>query len=250
MRLAELGKVLVLVSVFWGVTVNADVDNHVVRIAAEDSWPPFSDRNGQGLSKKIAEAAFAYSNYRLEISVVPYARALRQVEQGLLDGCWNVTRQANTEARYHFGEEPLLKADISFYYRAGTALHYTSFAEIPDGTQVGVIIDYEYGDEFEQHKHRFDLVSVSTQKSLLYMLNARRFDVVLMFDKVFESHIASLQLNPEDYRQGHSFYTSEIYIAFNASNKKAEIYSQALDSGLRQLRESGRYNEIMADLSP
>lgn len=250
MRLSYLTKLMWALLLSAASITMAQDAKPVIRIAAEDSWPPFSDSNGQGLSRQIATAAFGHSGYTLDINVVPYARALRQVEQGLADACWNVTRQANTEARYHFGEEPLLQADISFFYRADTPLHYTGFAEIPSGTKIGVIIDYEYGDEFEKHKNRFKLWPVSTQKSLLYMLKAHRFDVVLMFDKVFDANVRLLELNPEDYKKGHNFYTSDIYIAFDAANDNAELYSQALDAGLRALRESGRHDEIMGEALP
>lgn len=237
---------LLLLLVVCSGTAAAEKKAGVIRIAAEDSWPPFSDHSGNGLSRQIATEAFALSGYQIDTLVVPYARALRLVEQGEMDACWNVTRQSNTEAMYHFGEEPLLQADISFFYRANTPMHYTDFADIPNGTKIGVIIDYEYGDEFEAHKSRFQIMAVSTQKSLLYMLKAGRFDVVLMFDKVFESNIKTLGLNLADYEKGHRFYTSDIYIAFNAASPQSAVYSQALDEGLKALRKSGRYQALMS----
>lgn len=90
-------------------------DERIVQIAAENSWPPFSGRRGQGLSQQIAGEAFALSGYRLELTVVPYARALRLVDHGEVDGCWNVTRQANTQKRFHFGSEPAAASRCLFY---------------------------------------------------------------------------------------------------------------------------------------
>lgn len=219
--------------------------DQVVRIAAENSWPPFSGRRGLGLSQKIASEAFAVTGYRLDLIVVPYARALRLVDQGEVDGCWNVTRQANTEERFHFGTEPLLQADVSFIYRANNVYDFTTIADIPTGTKIGVIIGYEYGDEFELHKDRFQITSVPSQKSLLYMLSAGRFDMVLMFDEVFAFKLAELKLKPAGYVKGNNFYRSDIFIAFNASSPRSHILSQALDKGLQYLHKTGRYAEIM-----
>ncbi|MBU2887518.1 transporter substrate-binding domain-containing protein [Gilvimarinus agarilyticus] len=219
--------------------------NRMVRIAAEDSWLPFSGPQGRGLSHQIAAEAFATQRYQLLIHAAPYARALRMVEQGQVDACWNVTRQANTEARFHFGTEPLLHAGVSFIYRADNVHPYTQIADIPNGTKIGVILGFEYGDVFERHKHRFKIQAVPTQKSLLLMLEAQRFDLVLMFDEVFAFNLDALELDPAAFIKGRSFYRSDIFIAFDASSPRSVVLSDALDKGLKHLRQTGRYAEIM-----
>ena len=45
---------------------NASVKPMVIRIAAEDNWPPFSDEKGKGLSAQLVSAAFARSGYKIE----------------------------------------------------------------------------------------------------------------------------------------------------------------------------------------
>ncbi len=222
----------------------SSVEKDVILIAAEDSWPPFSDEKGEGISNHIASAAFAHSGYQIQTIVMPYARALKETAQGNVMACWNVTRQTNTDEIYHFGSVPLLQAKISFYYRKDSSLNYQSIDELDDGTHVGVIIGYEYGDEYENQKTRLQPQAVSNQYNLLRMLKAKRLDVVLMFDKVFESTVKKHNLNPEDYVRGVNFYTSDIYIAFNKGSEDAKRYSEALDRGLIYLKESGQYDQL------
>ena len=223
-------------------------NERVILIAAEDSWPPFSNEKGEGISSRIATAAFNHSGYQIKTIVMPYARALREAASGGVAACWNVTRQTNTEETYHFGNEPLLQAKISFYYRKDTPLNYQSIDDLADNTQVGVIIGYEYGDDYENQKSRLQPKAVSNQFNLLKMLDAKRLDVVLMFDKVFESTIKKHNLNPDDYVRGVNFYTSDIYIAFHKESNDALRYSNALDKGLIHLKESGEYDKLFNSL--
>lgn len=229
----------------------ADVsfDRETVVIAAEDSWPPFSDRNGRGISYDIAKAALATQGYDIKTIVVPYARALKLARHGSVDACWNVTRQSNTEKTYHFGEEPLLQADISYYYASGSKNDYEEMKRIPIGTRVGVVLGYEYGDQFEIFKNRFKVLALPSQASLLKMLKAGRLDVVFMFDRVFESIVAENKFDQADFRKGVRFYTSDIYIAFSPVIPKHLELSEALDRGLREIRKSGEYKRIINNVS-
>ncbi|MBU2176410.1 MAG: hypothetical protein KJ556_14915, partial [Gammaproteobacteria bacterium] len=87
----------------------------LIRIAAEDNWPPFSDEQGKGLSEQLVKAAFATQGYQISTVVVPYARALYFTSKGDTDACWNVTRQLSTERDFILHKTPLFSADSSFY---------------------------------------------------------------------------------------------------------------------------------------
>lgn len=69
--------------------------------------------------------------------------------------------------------------------------------------------------------------------------------MVLMFDEVFAFNLAELKLKPGSFVKGHNFYRSDIFIAFNASSPRSAVLSQALDEGLKYLRATGRYAEIL-----
>lgn len=238
-------KYRLALALFYSFAVAASEQRNIkLLIAAEDSWPPFSDRRGNGISYNLAKAALATQGYDLKKIVVPYARALQLTRSGKVDACWNVTRQYNTEEDFLFGDEPLFNADISFYYSVDRPSGFDSIESVPSDTRVGVILGYEYGDAFEQHKNRFKLVALPSQASLLKMMDAGRLDVVLMFDKVFDSVVASQKFEKEKFRKGNTFYTSQIYIAFSAKSDLSIQYSAVLDRGIRELKATGVYEMI------
>ncbi len=221
----------------------------LIHIAAEDNWPPFSDHKGQGLSEQLVKAAFATQGYQITTVVVPYARALYFTRQGKTDACWNVTRQQNTEQEFTLHKTPLFSADSSFYYYLRSK-PYASVAQIPDGAVVGVILSYEYGDLFEQHKHRFKLVQVSTHAQLIGLLNSNKLDLAIFFDDVLRYYLQHEGIKAQNIQRGQLNYSSEIYLAFSKDNPQSIKRAKALDAGIKQLKKSGVYQHLLSGIRP
>lgn len=239
----------VWVIVLWSSAVHAvpstsSAPEKIVTIAAEDNWPPFSDEKGRGLSYTLVQAALRQSGYQLKTVVVPYARALYYTEHNMVDGCWNVTKQQSTSSRFLLHQVPLFRASSSFYYYK-KAKTFTSVATIPNRTVVGVILGYEYGDAFEKHKQRFNLVEVSTHEQLVKLLQADKLDVALFFDDVLSFYLKQWQLSDPLIIRGEENFVSELFIAFDKNNEHSQMKADALDQGLRQLQQSGEYQRLM-----
>jgi polar amino acid transport system substrate-binding protein len=221
----------------------------LIRIAAEDNWPPFSDHQGRGLSELLVKAAFATQGYQIRTVVVPYARALHATRQGDTDACWNVTRQHNTEQEFILHKIPLFTADSSFYYYQKPQ-PYLSVAQIPDGTAVGVILGYEYGDLYEKHKHRFHLVQVSTHAQLIGLLNSGKLDLAIFFDDVLHYYLQQEGIKAPNIQRGQLNYRSEIYLAFSKDNPQSIQRAEALDAGITELKKSGVYQQLLQGIRP
>lgn len=215
-----------------------------VRIAAEDNWPPFSDERGQGLSKQLVQAALAASGYQIETIAMPYARALHETAQGDVDGCWNVTRQQSTLDQYLLHQTPLFQARASFYYHDNVQ-SYRSVADIPDDTVVGVILGYEYGDLYEQHKQRFKLVEVSTHGQLIQLLDAGKLDVAIFFDDVLAYYLRKPEFQQVKLLRGHTNHVSDIFVAFTKNKTRSVELATALDRGLAELKRNGTYQRLL-----
>lgn len=216
-----------------------------ILIAAEDSWPPYSDSAGQGISYNLVSAALALVGHDIAIDVVPYARALHYTEIGKVHACWNVTRQPSTEALFYFGQQPLLRAQASYYYPKGAARDFSGPASIPDGVRIGVIIDYEYGEQYTSHQHRFEQVSVPNQDQLIKMLLAHRIDAAIMFDEVAKYTLQEMNLANDVIERGAANHISEIYVAFSRQYPQHQQLAADLDRGLQALKDSGRYKELI-----
>jgi polar amino acid transport system substrate-binding protein len=228
---------LLFVMVLLGFSLKAQ---ETVILAAEDSWPPFAKSNGEGISKSIIEKAYAYSGMDVQFVIVPYARALNMAQAGEVDGAFNVTKQGSTEAKFHFGEEPLLRVSASFYYSPSSKLNYKSVSEIPEGTKIATILGYEYGDSYTQNQARFTESRVATQQQIVKLLLSGRVDMAIMFDEVASYTIDEMGFEQSVLRKGALNHTSEIYVAFNKKLKGSEKVRK-LDLGLKAIRDESAF---------
>jgi polar amino acid transport system substrate-binding protein len=213
--------------------------NSKVTLAVENSWPPYSNNQGNGISKEIIIKAYHAVNVEVEFIVVPYTRALHMVKIGSADGAFNVTKQANTEDIFNFGEEYLLKAKASYYYNQDATLNFSTATSIPDGTTIALILGYEYGDIFQQNKHRFKEVRVVNQEQIVQLIRKKRVDMAIMFDEVAKDTMTNMGLKHSSIKQGQINHQSDIYVAFSKINDTKEMM-RLLDEGLNRIRSSLR----------
>lgn len=207
-----------------------------VLLAAEDSWPPYSGPNGQGISQQTIVEAYHAVNVEVDFVVVPYARALQMVKSGEVDGAFNVTKQHSTVEQFRFGREPLIKAQASFYYSPISALQLNSINDAPDGTVIALILGYEYGELYELNRHRFKEIRVSNQQQIINLLRKNRVDLAIMFDRVAAYYIQQMELPEHSIRQGNTNHISDIYVAFNKDKPSLPPLIDKLDQGLRLIR--------------
>lgn len=122
---------------------------------------------------------------------------------------------------------------------------YTSIADIPDNASIGVIIDYEYGDIYDQHKHRFNEIKVLLQSQIIHMLQLDRIDGAIMFDDVANHTLKTMNLAEDTISKGFLNHTSDVYVAFSKSNKSSVEFANLLDQGLLNIKNNGQYLEII-----
>lgn len=222
---------------------------HPLTLAVEDSWPPYSHADGSGISRNLVTRALQLEGITPQFLVQPYARVLFSIQKGDVVGGFNITRQQSTEALFIFGEEPLLLAHASFYFRPGDEARHQHINDLPDGTRIGLIIDYEYGDEYERQRGRFTEIRVSRHEQLIKMLLKNRVDTILMFDAVGDYTLQQLRAETSDaswdIRRGMPNHESRIFVGFSRAHPEAATIAAALDRGLRRLRQSGDYQHII-----
>ncbi|RYY02952.1 MAG: transporter substrate-binding domain-containing protein [Gammaproteobacteria bacterium] len=237
-------SLFLLLILFFTTTVFAQSPPQLLILGAEDSWPPYTDKQGEGISTNIIRAAFAKEGIQTEIHVRPYARVLQEIKAGVLDGGYNVTRQQNTEAEFIFGHEPILRAKAYWYVSARSPITFSAISQVPDGLRVGGIIDYEYGDIYEQQRKRFREVRVPRQSQLLKMLEAGRIDAAVMFEEEANQALREMRLPANAVRKVMYNHTSDIYVAFSRKKEESAKNAVALDKGLKLLKTSGEYEKL------
>jgi polar amino acid transport system substrate-binding protein len=222
-------------------------DDIRIYLGAEDSWPPYSDAQGQGISTDLVKAAFAKTGLAPTFIVLPYARVLHDLRSGKIDGGYNVTLQTTTKEKYVFGQIPLLTVESYWFFIPGTHPTIKSITDIPDNFRVGIIRDYEYGDAYEHHRHRFAEVQVSQQSQIIRMLKQGRIDAVVMYDREAEYALKEMNLDAAIFDKRFLNHQGNVYVAFSQKTQKAKWLAEQLDKGLLMMKESGEYDRILSD---
>jgi polar amino acid transport system substrate-binding protein len=219
-----------------------------VRIGAEDDWRPYAYVSGKepvGFAVDIVKAAWAAANVSLELVPLPYARCMRMVDNGDLDGCFDTLRDARTETRYRWHREPLFKARISIY---GRTVGPNAPLIGPDdllGQRIGVTNGYDYGAKFDNDRRMVRDVAVSDLASLRKLV-AGRVDYALVYDQV-AGHIAGLhpELAPYFVQRG-VLVEPLLYLSFKRNGEALAPLIAKFDKGLEHIRKSGEYARIEA----
>ncbi|WP_191253489.1 substrate-binding periplasmic protein [Kordiimonas sediminis] len=215
----------------------------VYELGAEDSWSPFSNPDGTGISNTIVKEAFRAEGVQVAFKVGPYARLLRLVETGDLVGLFNVTREPSTESKYLFGREKLFRAKTAYYHHVDRPLTVSAYDQLQNGEMIGMILGYEYGPFILQNSN-VQKIRVNRQENLILMLERGRIDAAILFDA-----IAAIQLEKSNttgiIKRAFDGQHSDIYVAFSRLHPDAEYLLEKLDAGLRKLQMSGRIKELM-----
>lgn len=238
-KLAKKFRLVALPLVFICLSPLRLLASQIVLLAVEDSWPPYATHDGTGISRTIVESAFEKVGFQVEFIVVPYARALKMAEKGEVDGVFNVTRQASTEQRFYFGKYPILQAKASFYYAPNYHHEYQSIAQHPSKLNFALIIGYEYGNQFEALKSKFNEVRVNNQEQIIRLLMSGRVEAAIMFDEVAAYTLKEMKLERNVIQKGAVNHVSDIYVAFSKSAKRKGVKGmmQALDRGLEAIKK-------------
>lgn len=225
-----------------------DEDTSVrIRLGAEDSWPPYSDEHGQGISTELIKAAFAKSGLYPGFQALPYARVLHDLSSGKIDGGYNVTLQSTTKEKYLFGKIPLLTVESYWFFLPESFPQIKRIEDIPAKFRVGIIRDYEYGDIYEQHRQRFTEIQLTQQSQIIRMLKQGRIDAAVMFDREAEYAIKKMGLDKNLFEKRFLNHRGDVYLAFSHKSSRAVWLSQEFDKGLLMLKESGEYDRILVE---
>lgn len=216
-------------------------------IVIEDNAPPYSDSLGKGISYNLIKAIFKNSKYNVNLQKVPYARAVQLLKHDKVDGALHVTKEVQYRDLFYFSDEVFMTLNAHMYYNLKSKASYKTLAEVPNDTNIGVTIDFEYGKEFSENKKRFKLNKVSSQEQLIGLLQNNRINFALMYEGVAQHTLKRMKLPKNFIRKGELVTQSDAYLAFNKNRKHIKELAKFYDKRLRELKDNGEYQKILEE---
>lgn len=188
-RLVVAGGLVLLLLVAW---CNPAVAQRTVSLVG-DPWPPYVNGNlGEyaetGIAVEIINRVFAQiEGVQASFPLIPWKRALLEVERGQSDGIAMLLKTAERE-RYMRYSAPLITGYNLLWYlekAPGEAFVWNRIEDL-HGLRIGAVEGYSYGDEIDAAIAAGEIVAVlgPTVEHLFAMLVAGRVDLVMANDAV------------------------------------------------------------------
>ncbi|WP_281557286.1 transporter substrate-binding domain-containing protein [Thalassomonas sp. RHCl1] len=208
----------------------------------------------RGIFYDISERIFTAAGYKLLPVYAPFSRAILLAQQGELDVM--TTLYKDEIAGLLYPDEAVCYAKEMFFVRSGDPWRYTGLPSLADlhasGDKVLVSHGYDYGNRvFKQFMKVtpelfFVLGGASTFERAIHLLLNKRVRVVVFDHSVMAYSLARLQLEGEIIPAGAMHQGKKLYISISAKTADAGKLRETFDAGLKQLKSSRDFQQLLA----
>ena len=214
--------------------------------AVNDYWPPFSDDSlqGNGLGVELLRLAMTPLGHAVSFEHLPWTRLLKMAEVGedmVIAGLW--FNQDRT--RFLLYSEPYYQSKIKFLKRADDTFTYAGIKSL-DGKAVGIIANYQYGDDFYQTDSFKRYPAKDIQLNIDRLLK-RRIDLTLDTAGVLMAAVRNF--TPEQQKQlalvDAPLREAPVYIACPKVNKNCADIIRHFNRALERFRQDGTYHRLL-----
>lgn len=241
----------VVMSLFLAVTVAASASADEIVIGA-DIWPPFNGEPGSaapGYMVEVAQKVFGAKGHTIVYKEIPWSRAIKNCRAGKIAGVFGAG--VGDAEDFVFPKESLGILENHFFTLKNSTWKYDGIESLKK-VKVGIIKDYEYGEEMDKYfaETKGKMVQFvggdSPLESNIKKLKAGRIDVVIEGKPVFEYTAKEMGMVDLFKTVGGDNDPDPIYIAFSPKNPKSKEYAAILSAGIVELRKSGELSKILA----
>ncbi len=245
---------ILLTIISWNSTSVAE-QGRVVTIGS-DPWCPFvcvKDKAKPGFMVEIAQKAMALSGYEVRYENINWARAKQMVRKGEIDGIVGTSKGSVKSTPYQFPNTHLGFSEICFFKRIGDDWLYQNPKSL-DSRMLGWINDYGFSDNgldawIKENKDSPKVKAISGKEGL----QQRMFDLLLLgridtFTEdrfVIQYQLKLAKLEGEVEVAGCIGTKEFVYVAFSNKIDDGALLANALDTGVKVLRENGQLDEIL-----
>lgn len=218
-------------------------------ILAEDAAGLWGQADGTGCGNDLVVAAFEAAGVHVTLQTVPYARAKELVLTGQALGCFGMSRSPELEGKILFPKQPLYSTHGTLFAPKTIVSKVVLWKDLPPGSTVGIVRDYEYPAEFSSLVRSGALRTFSTNSEAqgLKMLSVGRLDYVICMNDTLKSAASLMKAAGVDGLVQPVLVTAsqDTLIGFDANNPDSPRAIRSFDAGMEAIRANGVYQAIL-----
>ena len=229
--------------------LTAAVQADTITIRA-DSWYPMNGDPGSdkpGYMIELARAVFEPAGHQVDYQVMPWERAVKSVRSGDFDCVVGAYKEDAPD--FVFPEESWGHDETHLWVTPDSSWRYTGVESL-DGITVGLIGGYAYAGDFdayfESHPGQAQFINANNalEKNIKKVVGGR-IDTTAESPSVMRAKLKDLGMQGKLTSAGALAEAVPMYIACSPANNRSKSYVDLVDSGTRELRESGQLKNIL-----
>lgn len=201
-----------------------------------DEWVGYSQKDGKGYYLELLKAIFPPPEYRIEQTIVPYERAMHQIESKTADVSASASPGSVEDALYSADVTDLDVIDAAVF--KGSFPDWKGIESLKDKTVVAKI-GYEFS-EYTQIPMRYS--EKPNLEGMLQMLLAHRVDAVLDYKKDIDKAITNVN-RKDDIELKLGVLHGDLYFVF-ANSPMGKRLKARFDQEFPKLKASGELKRI------
>ena len=215
-------------------------------------WQPYLSKDvpHHGIASHIVTEAFGLVGIEVEYGFFPWSRAMKLAKVGTWDGTAVWGDSEERRQNFHF-TDAIVPSTFVFFHLTSNPFDWSTYEDLRD-IRVGGTVEYFYSDEFEAAEAAGVFRTTRTRSDeagLTNLLKARidAFPGELMVtyaqirDTFSEEQTALFTHHPKRIAQ------KPLYLLLSKKVPGNVQIRDRFNEGLKQLKESGRYDQIFAD---
>ncbi|WP_284382812.1 substrate-binding periplasmic protein [Litoribrevibacter albus] len=213
-------------------------------------YPPYEyseDNQVKGVAVNLVSDVFKTMGHDISIEILPWARAINSIKLGQADAIFTAFHTKERAAFADYSKEVLIHQEISLFALEKSPLTFHGDLTTIGQYQIGVIRKMSYGKKFDQavidNIIQYTQSTSSLEQNIEKLLSGR-------IDFVVSNKLGALDtLNKMNKRAlirvlSPPLESTPSYIAFSKQRNLTHI-RDAFDRHLKQLKQTGRYQEII-----
>ena len=215
-------------------------------------WQPFLSKDAphHGFTSHIVTEAFALVGVEVEYGFFPWARSMKLAKEGLWDGTIIWGESEERLQNFHFSELVILTTFVLFHLKT-TPFDWSGYDDLSD-VKIGGTVEYYYSDAFEAAEAAGVIRTIRGRSDEVGLKNLLKGRIDVFPGEVMVSYE---QIRDTFSEQEAALFTHHakvivdkpLFVLLNKDVLGNERMRDLFNEGLRQLKASGRYDQIIAD---
>lgn len=204
-----------------------------------ENYPPYefpTDSGPDGITASRIKEVCKRLGYRPRFVFAPWARALKLVKTGKVDGIFSIRKNKDREAFLSYTSSLVAKAEDRIFSLKGRLPPIQNLEDLKKFS-IGVVKGYSYGNQFDHHKSLKKEFS-SENTSLIFRLNKGWLDTVVMNREVFKHYSKIANLSAERFTmQPYVITSQELFVAFSRKAPNWKKFTHEFSEELKKLNK-------------